>query len=60
LAITCNAYHEVDMHYEFKSLRVGDMFMLNGNLMVKRSTKTAWNIQYERLFYIGQKERCTI
>lgn len=40
----------------FKDLALGRMFRLNGNDYVKQSTRTARNINFDRVFYIGQKE----
>jgi hypothetical protein len=41
---------------QFNELAVGRMFRLNGNDYVKQSTRTARNLNFDRVFYIGQKE----
>lgn len=41
---------------EFKELRVGGLFLLNGNTWCKQSTRTARLLEYGRVFYFRQKE----
>jgi len=42
----------------FKAIPVGSKFILNGNRYQKQSTKTAYMIEANRVFYVGQKEQC--
>ena len=54
------------MKVTFRVVRIGEMFQLNGNTYVKKSTRTATMIglgktgDYCRTFYIGQLETCTL
>jgi hypothetical protein len=45
---------------EFKELRIGRMFHLNGNDYVKQSTRTARMLRNGRAFYIGQNTIVTL
>lgn len=40
----------------FKEIAIGERFFCNGNLCVKKSTKTATLLQYDRTFYFNQKD----
>lgn len=42
---------------EFNEVRVGSLFRHNGNDYQKQSTRTARNLNYDRVFYFGQSER---
>lgn len=44
---------------EFREVRVGRMFHMNGNDFVKQSTRTARMLSNGRVFYIGQRDRVT-
>jgi hypothetical protein len=44
----------------FKNVRVGEMFTCNGNLCVKKSTRTALLVTAGRVFYFGQSDVCSI
>lgn len=42
----------------FKQVKVGYMFVLNGNRCIKRSSRTAKLVEYNKVFYIGKNETC--
>lgn len=44
----------------FKSVRVGKLFMLNGNMYVKQSTRTGKMVSTGRVFYVGQSENVKV
>lgn len=48
------------MNVTFRLVRVGEMFMNNGNLCVKKSTRTALLVSANRVFYFGQLDNCTV
>jgi hypothetical protein len=41
---------------EFDEIRIGSMFRFNGSDYRKQSTRTARNLNYDRVFYFGNKE----
>jgi hypothetical protein len=41
---------------EFKEVRMGRMFRMNGNDYIKQSTRTARMLSNGRVFYFGQRE----
>lgn len=45
---------------KFKDVPLLTYFTLNGSKYQKRSTRTGWNIQGNRPFYIGQDERVIV
>lgn len=48
------------MTVTFRLVRVGEMFQCNGNLCIKKSTRTAEIVGTGRVFYFGQLDNCTI
>ncbi len=40
----------------FKDVLIGEKFHCNGNLCLKKSTKTALLTNFDRVFYFGQEE----
>jgi len=48
------------MRVTFGQVRVGELFQCNGNLCLKKSTRTAEIIELGRVFYYGQADVCTI
>lgn len=47
------------MYIYFHELNINDKFMFNGNLWIKKSTRTARLPQYNnRLFYFHKNETC--
>jgi hypothetical protein len=40
----------------FNEIRIGSMFRFNGSDYRKQSTRTARNLNYDRVFYIGQTD----
>ena len=44
------------MAWDFKDLRIGRLFWLNGNDYIKQSTRTARMLNNGRIFYIGKAE----
>ena len=49
------------MYIYFYELNINDKFMFNGNLWIKKSTRTAYLPQYNnRIFYFSKKETCKI
>ena len=48
------------MKIAFKQIRIGSMFYCNGNLCIKRSSRTALIKQYNRIFYYGENEMVNI
>lgn len=44
----------------FTSVRMGELFILHGNVYLKASTRTAVMVQNGRTFYIREHEHCTI
>lgn len=38
----------------FKDVKIDKLFVYNGNLWRKRSTKTALMMKYKKVFYMGQ------
>ena len=44
----------------FKQVRRGEFFMLNGNLCLKKTDRTATLVEYRRSFYVGAMEICTL
>lgn len=42
--------------YDFKEVPVGKTFWSNGNEYLKRSTRTAWLIKYNRTFYFRNSD----
>lgn len=42
----------------FSELYVGQQFNCNGNLYVKRSSKTAYLVEYKRTFYFRHYALC--
>jgi hypothetical protein len=48
------------MKITFRIVRIGEMFMCNGNLYIKQSTKTAKMVSNGRIFYMGQLDNCSV
>lgn len=48
------------MTKEFQQVKIGERFFYNGSEYEKKSTRTAHLIEYNRRFYFGKKDRCTI
>lgn len=44
----------------FRDLEVGDKFYCNGNVCLKRSSRTALILRFNKVFYYGNKERVTL
>jgi hypothetical protein len=44
----------------FATLPIGGKFMCNGNPCIKRSSRTAELINFNRVFYFGKREIVTI
>lgn len=42
---------------EFSRLKVGAEFFKNGNRCKKQSTRTARLVEYNKIFYFGQREK---
>lgn len=45
---------------KFKDVKLNEFFALNGGEYQKRSTRTGWNLQGQRPFYVGSEERVTV
>jgi len=45
---------------KFKELKIGSNFEYGGNLWIKKSSRTAWLIRANRLFYMGQNDICKL
>jgi hypothetical protein len=48
------------MSITFRVIGIGELFMCNGNLYQKKSTRTAHMISSGRTFYMGQRDICTV
>ena len=48
------------MKVTFKQVRRGEFFMLNGNLCLKKTDRTATLVEYRKNFYVGAKEICIL
>ena len=48
------------MNVTFRTIGIGENFILNGNEYIKRSTRTALMLSTNRIFYIGQLEGCKV
>lgn len=48
------------MSITFRVIGIGELFMCNGNLYVKKSTRTAHMISSGRTFYMGQRDICSV
>lgn len=48
------------MSITFRVIGIGELFMCNGNLLQKRSTRTALLISANRVFYMGQMDSCSV
>ena len=46
--------------HKFKDLEINQIFKLNGNVYYKKSTRTAYSLKYNKLFYIGLNERVEV
>lgn len=44
----------------FKELPIGTEFHRNGNRWVKKSTRTAFLVEYNRVFYFLQNDLCIV
>lgn len=44
----------------FKDVPMFAYFMLNGSNYQKRSSRTGWNLQGQRPFYVGAEERVEV
>ena len=44
---------------KFSDIQVGDIFYSNGNQCIKKSTRTALLVEYDRIFYYGKDEVVT-
>jgi hypothetical protein len=48
------------MRITFRTVNIGGLFVCNGNLYLKKSTRTAVMMSSDRTFYIGQMEECLV
>lgn len=49
------------MNVTFRLVRIGEFFYCNGNMYVKKSTRTAQTVGYnQRTFYFSQLENCSL
>lgn len=48
------------MNVTFRMVRIGELFECNGNLCIKKSTRTAMLVSAKRVFYFGQFDTCKV